>query len=164
MTNRVLDQRYELQELVGGGGMADVYKAHDKLLDRPVAVKILHAQFKSDEEFIKKFHREAQAAARLSHPNIVNIYDVGVSGDDHYIVMEYVPGRTLKELIKQEGHLPVSEALRITREIADALANAHAHNLVHCDIKPHNILVMPDGLTMVADFGFGRAVTESTMS
>ena len=164
MTNRVLDQRYELQELVGGGGMADVYKAHDKLLDRPVAVKILHAQFKSDEEFIKKFHREAQAAARLSHPNIVNIYDVGVSGDDHYIVMEYVPGRTLKELIKQEGHLPVSEALRITREIADALANAHAHNLVHCDIKPHNILVMPDGHTKVADFGIARAVTESTMT
>ncbi|WP_288312722.1 Stk1 family PASTA domain-containing Ser/Thr kinase [uncultured Selenomonas sp.] len=164
MTNRVLDQRYELQELVGGGGMADVYKAHDKLLDRPVAVKILHAQFKSDEEFIKKFHREAQAAARLSHPNIVNIYDVGVSGDDHYIVMEYVPGRTLKELIKQEGHLPVPEALRITREIADALANAHAHNLVHCDIKPHNILVMPDGHTKVADFGIARAVTESTMT
>lgn len=164
MTNRVLDQRYELLELVGGGGMADVYKAHDKLLDRPVAVKILHPQFKSDEEFIEKFHREAQAAARLSHPNIVNIYDVGVSDDDHYIVMEYVPGQTLKDLIKQRGRLPVEEALRIAREIADALANAHAHNLVHCDIKPHNILMMPDGHAKVADFGIARAVTESTMT
>lgn len=164
MTNRVLDQRYELLELVGGGGMADVYKARDKLLDRLVAVKILHAQFKSDEEFIGKFHREAQAAARLSHPNIVNIYDVGVSGDEHYIVMEYVPGRTLKDLIRQKGHLPVPEALRIAREIADALASAHAHGLVHCDIKPHNILMMPDGHAKVADFGIARAVTESTMT
>ena len=127
MTNRVLDQRYELLERVGGGGMADVYKAQDRLLDRPVAVKILHAQFQSDEEFIEKFHREAQAAARLSHPNIVNIYDVGASGDDHYIVMEYVPGRTLKELIQQRGHLAPEEALTITGEIAEAAAQ-HSHD------------------------------------
>ena len=164
MTNRVLDQRYELLERVGGGGMADVYKAQDRLLDRPVAVKILHAQFQSDEEFIEKFHREAQAAARLSHPNIVNIYDVGASGDDHYIVMEYVPGRTLKELIQQRGHLAPEEALTITGEIAEALAHAHAHGLVHCDIKPHNILMMNDQTAKVADFGIARAVTESTMT
>ena len=94
MVHRILHQRYELQELIGGGGMADVYRARDKLLDRPVAVKILHEQFRSDREFIDKFHREAQAAARLSHANIVNIYDVGVEGDEHYIVMEYVPGST----------------------------------------------------------------------
>lgn len=164
MTNRVLDRRYELLERVGGGGMADVYKAQDRLLDRPVAVKILHAQFQSDEEFIEKFHREAQAAARLSHPNIVNIYDVGVSGDDHYIVMEYVPGRTLKELIQQKGHLSPEEALTITGEIAEALAHAHAHGLVHCDIKPHNILMMNGQTAKVADFGIARAVTESTMT
>ena len=164
MTNRVLDQRYELLERVGGGGMADVYKAQDRLLDRPVAVKILHAQFQSDEEFIEKFHREAQAAARLSHPNIVNIYDVGASGDDHYIVMEYVPGRTLKELIQQRGHLAPEEALTITGEIAEALAHAHANGLVHCDIKPHNILMTSDGHAKVADFGIARAVTESTMT
>lgn len=164
MTNRVLDQRYELLERVGGGGMADVYKAQDRLLDRPVAVKILHEQFQRDEEFIEKFHREAQAAARLSHPNIVNIYDVGVSGDDHYIVMEYVPGRTLKELIQQKGHLSPEEALTITGEIAEALAHAHAHGLVHCDIKPHNILMMNGQTAKVADFGIARAVTESTMT
>lgn len=164
MTNRVLDQRYELLERVGGGGMADVYKAQDRLLDRPVAVKILHAQFQSDEEFIEKFHREAQAAARLSHPNIVNIYDVGTSGDDHYIVMEYVPGRTLKELIQQKGHLAPEEALTIAGDIAAALAHAHAHGLVHCDIKPHNILMMADQTAKVADFGIARAVTESTMT
>ena len=144
--------------------MADVYRARDKLLDRPVAVKILHEQFKSDREFIDKFHREAQAAARLSHANIVNIFDVGVEGNDHYIVMEYVPGSTLKDLIKQQGHLPVAQALRVAEDIARALAHAHDNNLVHCDIKPHNILMMPDGSAKVADFGIARAVTESTMT
>jgi len=164
MNQRVLDNRYELQELIGGGGMADVYKARDILLDRTVAVKILHEQFKRDTEFIQKFHREAQAAAKLSHPNIVNIYDVGVTGDDHYIVMEYVPGSTLKDRIRQEGHLSVEDALRVAKDIASALAHAHANNLVHCDIKPHNILMMPDGSAKVADFGIARAVTESTMT
>ena len=138
MNQRVLDQRYELQELIGGGGMADVYKARDLLLDRPVAVKILHEQFKSDTEFINRFHREAQAAARLSHPNIVNIFDVGVTGEAHYIVMEYVPGSTLKDKIKQEGHLSVNASLRIASDIARALSHAHTNNLVHCDINPHN--------------------------
>ena len=164
MVQRILDQRYELEELIGGGGMADVYKAKDCLLNRPVAVKILHEEFKQDKEFIDKFQREAQAAARLSHPNIVNIYDVGVADGDHYIVMEYVPGRTLKDRIRQEGHLSVSESLRVAREIAEALAHAHANNLVHCDIKPHNILMMADGHAKVADFGIARAVTESTMT
>ena len=162
--NRILDQRYELEELVGGGGMADVYKATDRLLQRPVAVKILHEQFQRDQEFIEKFHREAQAAARLSHPNIVNIYDVGVSAGEHYIVMEYVPGTTLKELIQQRGHLEPDEALAITREIAEALAHAHANGLVHCDIKPHNILMLDGAHAKVADFGIARAVTESTMT
>ena len=164
MIKRVLDQRYGLQEQIGSGGMADVYRAQDLLLNRPVAVKILHEQFRSDTEFIDKFNREAQAAARLSHPNIVNIYDVGVMDDAHYIVMEYVPGRTLKDKIKQEGRLSVEEALHIAKDIASALANAHANNLVHCDIKPHNILMMPDGSAKVADFGIARAVTESTMT
>ena len=164
LMNRILDQRYELEELVGGGGMADVYKAKDRLLDRPVAVKILHAEFQRDQEFIEKFHREAQAAARLSHPNIVNIYDVGVSEDEHYIVMEYVPGTTLKELIQKEGRLAPADALAITREIAEALAHAHQSGLVHCDIKPHNILMADDMHAKVADFGIARAVTESTMT
>ena len=164
MVEGVLDHRYELLEHVGGGGMADVYKAHDNVLDRMVAVKILHAQLAGDAEFIEKFHREAQGAARLSHPNIVNIYDVGEEADKHYIVMEYVAGETLKTRIQQQGHLSVQESLHIAKEIAKALAHAHQNNLVHCDIKPHNILVMPDGRVKVADFGIARAVTSSTMT
>ena len=107
MIHHILDHRYELVEHIGGGGMADVYRAHDQLLDRNVAVKILHAQFANDEEFIEKFRREAQGAAKLSHPNIVNIYDVGQENSRHYIVMEYVAGETLKERIQREGHLSI---------------------------------------------------------
>ena len=164
MVERVLDGRYALEMLVGSGGMADVYRAKDQLLERTVAVKILHQQYEHDTEFIGRFQREAKAAARITHPNIVNVYDVGVAEGRHYIVMEYVPGRTLKERIKEEGALPVAQALHIAKQIAGALAQAHANNLVHCDIKPHNILVMPDGNVKVADFGIARAVTESTMT
>lgn len=164
MVERVLDRRYALEALVGSGGMADVYRAKDQLLERTVAVKILHKQYENDTEFITRFQREAKAAARITHPNIVNVYDVGVAEGRHYIVMEYVPGRTLKERIKEEGPVPVPQALQIARQIAGALAQAHANNLVHCDIKPHNILVMPDGNVKVADFGIARAVTESTMT
>lgn len=164
MIQRIFAHRYELLEHVGGGGMADVYRAHDKLLDRAVAVKVLHAQFSNDEEFIEKFHREAQGAARLSHPNIVNIYDVGKEGDSHYIIMEYVAGETLKNKIQREGHLSVEEALDIAEEIAEALEHAHTNNLVHCDIKPHNILMMANGRVKVADFGIARAITSSTMT
>jgi len=164
MVERVLDRRYALEALVGSGGMADVYRAKDQLLERTVAVKILHQQYENDTEFITRFQREAKAAARITHPNIVNVYDVGVAEGRHYIVMEYVPGRTLKERIKEEGPVPVPQALQIARQIAGALAQAHANNLVHCDIKPHNILVMPDGNVKVADFGIARAVTESTMT
>ena len=164
MVERVLDGRYALESLVGSGGMADVYRAKDQLLERTVAVKILHQQYENDTEFIARFQREAKAAARITHPNIVNVFDVGVAEGRHYIVMEYVPGRTLKERIKEEGPMPAAEALDIARQIAGALAQAHANNLVHCDIKPHNILVMPDGNVKVADFGIARAVTESTMT
>ena len=164
MVQRIFGRRYELLELIGGGGMADVYRAHDKLLDRSVAVKILHPQFSNDAEFIEKFHREAQGAAKLSHPNIVNIYDVGEEAGSHYIVMEYVAGDTLKNKIQQQGHLSVAESLDIARQIAEALEHAHQNNLVHCDIKPHNILMMRDGRVKVADFGIARAVTASTMT
>ena len=164
MVERVLDGRYALEMLVGSGGMADVYRAKDQLLERTVAVKILHQQYENDTEFIARFQREAKAAARITHPNIVNVYDVGVAEGRHYIVMEYGPGRTLKERIKEEGPVPAAQALHIARQIAGALAQAHMNNLVHCDIKPHNILVMPDGNVKVADFGIARAVTESTMT
>ncbi|MBQ2048487.1 MAG: serine/threonine protein kinase, partial [Schwartzia sp.] len=153
MLQGVLDNRYEILERIGGGGMADVYKAHDKILDRVVAVKILHAQLAGDKEFLAKFQMEAQGAARLSHPNIVNIYDVGVEDGMHYIVMEYVDGETLKDKITREGHLSIPESLKIAKEIAEALSHAHKNNLVHCYVKPHNILVMQDGRVKVADFG-----------
>ncbi len=164
MAQRILGERYALEEKIGSGGMAEVYLAHDKLLDRKVAVKILHEAYKADAEFIEKFHREAKAAARLSHANIVNIYDVGIDGDDHYIVMEYVQGNSLKDKLREVGALEISEAVTIAKDIASGLAHAHENNLVHCDIKPHNILLTADGHAKIADFGIARAVTESTMT
>lgn len=164
MIQRVLSGRYELEEKIGSGGMAEVYKAHDRLLARPVAIKILHAAYRSDVEFIERFHREAKSAARLSHPNIVSIYDVGVAGDDHYIVMEYVQSSTLKKKIQDEGPLDLLIATRIAKDIANGLTHAHANNIVHCDIKPHNILMTPDGRAKITDFGIARAVTESTLT
>ena len=164
MIERVLARRYEIQEHIGGGGMADVYRAHDKLLDRAVAVKILHAQFANDAEFIEKFHREAKGAAKLTHQNIVNIYDVGEDEGSHFIVMEYVAGKTLKEYIQEKGYLEPEEAARIAKELACALEAAHKNDLVHCDIKPHNILIMDDGHIKVTDFGIARAVSSSTMT
>lgn len=160
----LLGNRYELVERIGDGGMAEVYRAHDKMLDRFVAVKILHPQFTSDEAFVKRFRREAQGAAKLSHPNIVSIYDVGECDGKYYIVMEYVKGETLKDKIKREGPLPINTALQIAEEIASALENAHANNLVHCDIKPHNILLNETGHVKVADFGIARATSSSTIT
>lgn len=145
MLGRILGGRYVLEEKIGSGGMAEVYCAHDNSLDRPVAVKILHEAYRADLEFIEKFTGEAKAAARLAHPNIVSIFDVGVDGVDHYIVMEYVQGNSLKDKIREEGALDILTATRIAKDIANGLAHAHAHNLVHCDIKPHNILMTPDG-------------------
>ena len=164
MVERTLGDRYELLEKIGSGGMAEVFRANDKLLSRTVAVKILHAAYKNDVEFIEKFHREAKAAACMSHPNIVNIYDVGEDSGEHYIVMEYVPGSTLKKKIQLEAPLDIPTAVQIAKDIANGLAHAHANNIVHCDIKPHNILMATDNRAKIADFGIARAVTESTMT
>ncbi len=164
MIQRVLSGRYELEEKIGSGGMAEVYKAHDRLLARPVAIKILHEAYRSDVEFIERFHREAKSAARLSHPNIVSIFDVGVAGNDHYIVMEYVQGATLKKKIQDEGPLDLLTAVAIAKDIAQGLTHAHANNIVHCDIKPHNVLMTDDGHAKITDFGIARAVTESTLT
>ena len=164
MIQEVLARRYELLELIGGGGMADVYKAHDILLDRPVAVKLLHEQFSNDAEFVNRFTVEAKHSAGINHPNIVNIFDVGQDAGRHFIVMEYVPGETSKARIQREGHLSVAEALSIAKEIASALVQAHRMNIIHCDIKPHNILITKEGHVKVADFGIARAVSAATMT
>lgn len=164
MAKQILAERYELIERIGDGGMAAVYRAHDQLLDRYVAVKILHPQFANDEDFIIRFKKEAQAAAKLSHTNIVNIYDVGEWEEKHFIVMEYVEGETLKCKIQRDGKLSIRDTLNISAQISEALEHAHTHNLIHCDIKPHNILIKPNGQVKVADFGIARAASSSTMT
>ncbi|WP_264844660.1 Stk1 family PASTA domain-containing Ser/Thr kinase [Caldinitratiruptor microaerophilus] len=160
----VLGGRYRVLDKVGGGGMAVVYRAQDLFLNRPVAVKVLQPQYAADEEFVRRFRREAQAAASLSHPNVVSVYDVGHQDDLHYIVMELVEGETLKHRIQTHGPLPPDEAARITVGILDALAHAHGHRIVHRDIKPHNILLTRDGRVKVTDFGIARAVSHDTVT
>jgi serine/threonine protein kinase/beta-lactam-binding protein with PASTA domain len=161
MIGRELGKRYEVIERVGGGGMAIVYKAHDSLLNRKVAVKVLRQQYTNDDDFIRRFRREAQAAASLSHPNIVSIYDVGQDDDVYYIVMEYIEGSTLNDKIKEMAPLQIEEAVHIASQICDALDHAHMNEIIHRDIKPHNILIGKNGRIKVTDFGIARA-TAST--
>lgn len=164
MTDEILGGRYQLLERVGGGGMAVVYKAQDRLLNRYVAVKVLRQQYVHDEEFIQRFRREAQSAASLSHPNVVSIYDVGQQGEVHYIVMEYVEGTTLNALIKERAPLPVEEAVHIASQICDALDHAHTNGIIHRDIKPHNILIGRNGRVKVTDFGIAKAADSSQLT
>jgi len=164
MEGQILGNRYKLLERIGGGGMAVVYKAKCLLLNRFVAVKILRSEFTDDEEFVKRFRVEAQAAASLNHPNIVSIYDVGKQDDIQYIVMELIDGITLKEYISQKGALPWKEAVGIAIQICSALEHAHKNFIVHRDIKPHNIMITKDGIAKVTDFGIARAVTSATIT
>jgi len=164
LIGRVLGSRYEIIEKIGSGGMSHVYKAKCSLLNRYVAVKVLRPEYTSDDDFIKKFRRESQAAASLSHPNIVNIYDVGIDDDIHYIVMEYVEGKTLKKLIKEKEKLVPVEAAEIARQVCKALEHAHKNHIIHRDIKPHNILITREGIAKVTDFGIARAATSSTVT
>ena len=164
MIGHELGGRYEIIERVGSGGMALVYKAHDILLNRKVAVKVLRQQFVHDEEFVRRFRREAQSAASLSHSNIVSVYDVGQEDDTHYIVMEYVEGHNLNDIIKERAPLQAEEAIRIAAQICDALDHAHQNQIIHRDIKPHNILIGKNGRVKVTDFGIARAVTSSTIT
>ncbi|HOJ11256.1 MAG TPA: Stk1 family PASTA domain-containing Ser/Thr kinase [Clostridiales bacterium] len=164
MESNVLGNRYELIEKIGGGGMALVYKARCRLLNRYVAVKILRDEFTGDEEFVKRFEVEAQSAASLSHPNIVSIYDVGNQNNTFYIVMEYVEGLTLKEYIADKGSIEWKEAVKIAIQICSAIEHAHSKQIIHRDIKPQNILMTKDGIAKVTDFGIARAVTSSTIT
>lgn len=162
--NKIFGGRYEVLEQIGAGGMAIVYKAKDALLNRVVTIKVLREQFIADDDFIRRFRREAQSAASLSHPNIVSIYDVGKDGDTEYIVMEFVEGRNLKEIIREFAPLSTDQAINLARQITSAIQNAHEHHIIHRDIKPHNILVTSDGIAKVTDFGIARAVSSATVT
>ena len=162
---RTLGGRYIVETRVGGGGMATVYRGMDTYLRRQVALKVLRPQFVGDAEFVARFRREARAAASLSHPNIVAVYDVGQEGDDcYFIVQEFVDGRTLKDRIVDEGPLPPAEALRITQQVLRALGHAHASGVIHRDVKPQNVLLTRDGRVKVTDFGIARAESSVTMA
>lgn len=162
--SKALGGRYEIIEKIGVGGMAIVYKAKDLLLNRVVTIKVLREQFASDDDFVRRFRREAQSAASLSHPNIVSIYDVGKDGETEYIVMEYVEGQNLKELIRNYAPLSSEQSINLAIQIAEAIRHAHEHHIIHRDIKPHNILVTADGRAKVTDFGIARAVSAATMT
>ncbi|NLM03939.1 MAG: Stk1 family PASTA domain-containing Ser/Thr kinase [Clostridiales bacterium] len=164
MIGKILGNRYEIVEKVGGGGMALVYKAKCRLLNRYVAVKVLRAEFTNDTDIIEKFKRESQAAASLSHPNIVNVYDVGEEGEIYYIVMEYIKGKTLKEIIQEKKVLDTEEIISYTKQIALALQHAHSNHVIHRDIKPHNIMITEDNRVKVTDFGIALAATSSTIT
>lgn len=151
--NQIIAGRYIIKELIGQGGMADVYLAEDKILERVVAIKLLRSSLTGDPVYITRFHREASAAAALSHKNIVQIYDVGEEDDNYYIVMEYVPGQTLKELIYKRGALHYVEAIDIMKQVVSATAKAHSMGVIHRDLKPQNILVTDSGVVKIADFG-----------
>lgn len=168
MIGKLLSDRYEILEKIGDGGMATVYKARCRVLDRYVAIKILRPEYASDEEFIKKFNRESKAAASLSSQNIVGIYDVGTDKIDeesiYYIVMEYIDGTTLKDIIDSKGKLSEDDAIDYSIQILRALKDAHDHNVVHRDIKPHNIMITKQGTVKVTDFGIARASTSTTVT
>jgi eukaryotic-like serine/threonine-protein kinase len=151
-------ERYELEELVGHGGMSSVYRAHDSLLERYVALKVLHEQYSEDDDFVERFKREARSVAQLQHPSIVTVIDRGEQGGRQYIVFEYVEGENLKELVVRKGRLEVREALEIAIEVARALGFAHEHGIVHRDVKPQNVLLNGDGRPKVTDFGIARSL------
>ncbi len=163
LVGKVIGNRYEIVEKIGSGGMATVYKAKCHVLNRYVALKVLKDSLKFDPEVVKKFNTESRAAARLSHPNIVQVYDVGESGELDYIVMEFVDGITLKEYIQNKGRLSWSKACDFAAQIGRALDCAHANNIVHRDIKPHNVLMARDGMLKVADFGIAQATSSETL-
>jgi len=168
MIGLTLGDRYEILEEVGQGGMATVYKAKCKLLNRYVAIKILKEEFIDDKNFMKKFKRESQAAASLSHPNILNVYDVGAETINEknipYIVMEFIEGKTLKQIIVERGRLTVDETIYYSRQIAEAIKHAHINNVIHRDIKPQNIMITKDNRVKVTDFGIARAASSSTLT
>jgi len=158
MIGELIGGRYEIEELVGTGGMSSVYRARDTVLERRVALKVLHEHFSADPEYVERFRREARAIARLNHPNIVTVIDRGEFGNRQFIVFEHIPGENLKEVVEREGQLPVAQALALTHQIARGLAFAHEHGVVHRDVKPQNVLLDESGTAKVTDFGIARSL------
>jgi tRNA A-37 threonylcarbamoyl transferase component Bud32 len=158
VVGETIAERYELEEVVGHGGMSTVYKAHDSLLERNVALKVLHQQYNEDEDFVERFKREARSVAQLQHPNIVTVIDRGEEAGRQYIVFEFIDGENLKELVVRKGRLDLHDALEVALEVARGLAFAHDHGLVHRDVKPQNVLLNGDGRAKVTDFGIARSL------
>jgi serine/threonine-protein kinase len=155
----LLNQRYQLLERLGSGGMAEVYRARDLMLERSVAIKVLRADYSSDKEFQERFRQEARAAANLSHPNIVTVHDFGLEDGQLFIVMEHIPGTDLKSLLRKRGRFTVEEAIPLMVQACAGIGYAHRAGLVHCDVKPHNLLIAPDHRLKVTDFGIARALS-----
>ena len=159
-----INDRYEIRKLIGEGGMANVYLGYDTILERDVAIKVLRGDLADDEKFVRRFRREAQSASLLNHPNIVQIYDVGEDDGNFYIVMEYIKGQTLKQLIKKRGKLSLPETIDIMSQLTDGLAHAHDSYIVHRDIKPQNIMILDDGMVKITDFGIAMAINASDLT
>ena len=164
MGSKLLLGRYEVIEKIGEGGMSVVYKAKDRLLNRYVAIKILRPEFIKDEQFVENFRKESQAAAGLSHPNIVNVYDVGKEGNIHFIVMELIEGHSLSRVIEEKGKIDYNEAISIAKQVASALGLAHKNGIIHRDVKPHNIIITHDGIAKLADFGIARTISRESLA
>ena len=159
-----INDRYEVRKLIGEGGMANVYLGYDTILERDVAIKVLRGDLADDEKFVRRFRREAQSASLLNHPNIVQIYDVGEDDGNFYIVMEFINGQTLKQLIKKRGKLSVPETVDIMSQLTDGLAHAHDSYIIHRDIKPQNIMILDDGMVKITDFGIAMAINASDLT
>jgi eukaryotic-like serine/threonine-protein kinase len=164
LVDQLLDGRYAIEARLARGGMASVYLATDIRLERRVAVKVMHAALADDPEFVARFNREARAAARLSHPAVVSVYDQGTDAGHVFLVMEYVAGATLRDVLRDRGKLTPAEAVAVMDYVLAALGAAHAAGLVHRDVKPENVLITPDGRVKVADFGLARAVAGTTLT
>ncbi|WP_303857155.1 Stk1 family PASTA domain-containing Ser/Thr kinase [Aminicella lysinilytica] len=162
--SKLLVGRYELVEKIGEGGMAVVYKSRDRLLNRYVAIKILRPEFTKDAQFVESFKKESQAAAGLQHPNIISVYDVGREGNIHFIVMELINGKPLSDVIKEQAPMDYKRCIEITKQVAAALSVAHKNNIIHRDIKPHNIMITEEGMAKLGDFGIAKAVSDSTLT